>query len=25
MVDKAGAGVLHRERSFYGRLNGQAA
>jgi replication initiation protein RepC len=25
MVEKAGAGELHLERSFYGRLNGQAA
>jgi replication initiation protein RepC len=25
MVEKAGAGKLHLERSFYGRLNGQAA
>ncbi len=25
MVDKAGAGELHLERSFYGRLSGQAA
>jgi replication initiation protein RepC len=25
IVEKAGAGVLHLERSFYGRLSGQAA
>ena len=25
MVEKAGAGELHLERSFYGRLSGQAA
>lgn len=25
MIEKAGAGELHLERSFYGRLNGQAA
>ena len=25
MADKAGAGELHLERSFYGRLSGQAA
>jgi replication initiation protein RepC len=25
MVEKAGAGELHLERSFYGRLSGKAA
>lgn len=25
MIEKAGAGELHLERSFYGRLSGQAA